>query len=263
MLLTLSVENTNIVLGVFQGENLLFTSRMATDRTRTGDEYAIAFRNALTFHGIGPENLEGGILASVVPALTPVLREAVFLALGKIPLVVGPGVKTGLNIHMDNPAALGSDLVVNAVAAAAEYSLPLIVVELDTAVTLSAIDGKGRFVGTVIAPGASVAAAALADACDQLPKVSLEAPREVIGKNTVDSMRSGTVYGAAAMVDGLLERMETQMGSSCTVVATGSLAGIIIPLCRREIPVDVHLSMKGLRRIYEKNTEKRRKVGEE
>ena len=262
MLLTLSAENTNVVLGVFQGETLLFTSRMATDRTKTSDEYAIAFQNALTFHGISPETLEGGILASVVPALTPVLREAVLLALGKSPLVVGPGVKTGLNIHMDNPAALGSDLVVNAVAAAAEYPLPLIVVELDTAATLSVMDEKGRLVGTVIAPGASVGAAALADACDQLPRVSLEAPREVIGKNTVDSMRSGTMYGAAAMLDGLLERIEVQLGSPCSVVATGSLAGSIIPLCKRGIPVDVHLSMKGLKRIYEKNAEKRRKVGE-
>lgn len=253
MILTLSVENTNLVLGVFQGEKLLVTSRMATDRSKTGDEYAIAFRSILDLHGLKAGDIQGSIVSSVVPAMINEIKEALRLTLGTEPLVVGPGVKTGLNILMDSPATLGSDLVVNAVAATAEYSAPLIVIDLDTATTLCAVNEKKNFVGTVIAPGAAVSAAALAAACDQLPRISLEAPREVIGKNTVDCMKSGAVFGTAAMLDGMIARMEQQMGTACTVIATGSLAGLIAPHCSREILVDERLLLKGLRRIYEKN----------
>lgn len=256
MILTLSVENTNLVLGVFAGEKLLFTSRIATDRSRTGDEYAIAFRSILDLHGISAGEIQGGIISSVVPALINEIKAALRLILGKEPLVVGPGVKTGLNILMDNPAALGSDLVVNAVAAAAEYPAPLIVVDLDTATTLCAVNEKKSFVGTVIAPGAALSAAALADACDQLPRISLEAPREIIGKNTIDSMKSGAVFGTAAMLDGLVSRMEAQLGGNCMVIATGSLAEIIAPHCSRNVVVDQRLLLKGLRRIYEKNVKR-------
>ena len=256
MILTMSVENTNLVLGVFAGENLLFTARIATDRSRTGDEYAIAFRSILDLHGISAREIQGGIISSVVPALINEIKAALRLILGKEPLVVGPGVKTGLNILMDNPAALGSDLVVNAVAAAAEYPAPLIVVDLDTATTLCAVNEKKSFVGTVIAPGAALSAAALADACDQLPRISLEAPREIIGKNTIDSMKSGAVFGTAAMLDGLVSRMEAQLGGNCTVIATGSLAKIIAPHCSRNVMVDQRLLLKGLRRIYEKNVKR-------
>ena len=256
MILTLSVENTNLVLGVFQGQELLFTSRMATDRSKTGDEYAIGFKNILDLHGLCAGDIRGSIVSSVVPALINEIKEALRLLLGREPLVVGPGVKTGLNILMDNPASLGSDLVVNAVAATAEYPVPLIVADLDTATTLLAVNEKKSFVGTIIAPGAALSAAALADACDQLPRISLEAPREVIGKNTIDCMKSGVVYGAAAMLDGLIARMERQLGAPCTVIATGSLAGIIAPHCSREVLVDERLLLKGLRRIYEKNIRK-------
>ena len=256
MIITLSVENTNVVLGVFRGEELLFISRMATDRRKTGDEYAIAFRSTLTLHGIDPREIQGGIVSSVVPALIHEIRDALRLILGKEPLVVGPGIKTGLNILMDNPAGLGSDLVAGAVAAVAEYPAPLIVIDLDTATTLLAVNEKKSFVGTVIAPGAALAVSALADACDQLPRISLEAPREVIGKNTVDCMKSGAVYGTAAMLDGLVARMETQIGKSCAVIATGRLASTITPHCSREILMDERLVLKGLRRIYERNQRK-------
>ncbi len=154
---------------------------------------------------------------------------------------------------MDNPASLGSDLVAAAVAATAEYPVPLIVADMDTATTLLAVNEKKSFVGTVIAPGTALSAQALADACDQLPRISLEAPKEVIGRNTVDCMRSGAVYGTAAMLDGLTERMEEQIGSPCTVIATGVLAETIAPHCRRKIIVDELLMLKGLRLIYEKN----------
>ena len=161
MILTLSVENTNVVLGVFDGQTLLFTSRMATDRKKTGDEYAIAFRSILELHDIHREDIQGGIVSSVVPALIREIRMALRLILGKEPMVVGPGVKTGLNILMDDPASLGSDLVAAAVAATAEYPAPLIVADMDTATTLLAVNEKKSFVGTVIAPGTALSAQAL------------------------------------------------------------------------------------------------------
>lgn len=256
MILALSVENTNLVMGCFSGEDILFTSRMAADRSKTGDEYAISFKSILDIHGIVLEQIQGSIVSSVVPALINEIKAALRLMLGKEPLVVGPGVKTGLNILMDNPAALGSDMVVNAVAATAEYPVPLIVIDLDTATTLLAVDEKKRFVGTVIAPGAALSAAALADACDQLPRITIEAPREIICKNTIDCMKSGTVFGTAAMLDGMVERMERQVGMTCTVIATGLYAGIIAPYCSRTLLVDDKLLLKGLKRIYDKNNRK-------
>jgi type III pantothenate kinase len=256
MILTLSVENSNLVLGVFQGKTLRFTSRMATDRSKTGDEYAISLRSILDLHGIRPEEIRGSIVASVVPAMINAIKDALRLTLKSEPLVVGPGVKTGLNILMDNPATLGSDMVVNAVAAIGEYPVPLIVIDLDTATTFSAVNEKRSFIGSIIAPGAALSSAALSDACDQLPRISLDAPRDVIGRNTVDCMRSGAVYGTAAMVDGLVDRVEQQMGCRCTVIATGCLAETIVPHCSRDILVDKTLMLKGLRAIYDKNTRK-------
>lgn len=256
MILALSVENTNLVMGLFSGDELLFTSRMAADRSKTGDEYAIAFKSILDIHRVAPEQIQGSIVASVVPALINEIKAALRLMLGKEPLVVGPGVKTGLNILMDNPAALGSDLVASAVAAVAEYPAPLIVIDLDTATTLLAVDARKRFVGSVIAPGTALSVAALSEACDQLPRIAIEAPASVICKNTVDCMRSGAVYGTAAMLDGMVARMEQQLGLQCTVIATGSLAETIAPLCARDMIVDQRLLLKGLRRIYEKNLRK-------
>lgn len=256
MILVLSVENTNLVMGCFRGEELLFTSRMAADRNKTGDEYAISFRSILDIYGITPGEIEGCIVSSVVPVLINEIKAALRLLLKKEPMVVGPGVKTGLNIRMDNPASLGTDLVCNAVAAVAEYPVPLIVVDLDTATTLMAVNEQKSFVGSIIAPGPMVSAGALAAACDQLPRISMEAPHEVIGKNTVDCMKSGVIFGTAAMLDGLVERMEQQLGLHCTVIATGNLTETIIPLCHREMQVDPDLLLKGLRRIYERNHRK-------
>lgn len=256
MLLALSVENTNLVMGAFSGDTLLFTSRMETDRKKTGNEYAIGFKSILELNGIDLGEIQGSIVSSVVPALINEIKLALRLILPKEPLVVGPGVKTGLNILMDNPASLGTDLVCSAVAAAGEYPAPLIAVDLGTATTLIALDEKKRFVGSVIAPGAALSAEALSDACDQLPRISIEAPDAVIEKNTVDCMKSGTVFGTAAMLDGLILRMERQLGCSCTVIATGPYAKTIVPHCDREIAVDEHLLLKGLKRIYERNLRK-------
>ena len=253
MVLVMSVENTNLSMGCYAGENLLFTSRMATDRCKTGDEYAIAFRSILELYGVRPENISGSIVASVVPALINEIKSSLRLLLGKEPLVVGPGVKTGLNIRIDNPSVLGSDQVVCAVAAAAEYPVPLVVMDLDTAVTLMVVDEKKTFVGSVIAPGPGVAVSALAASCDQLPMISLEAPGGVVGKNTVDAMKSGAVFGTAAMLDGLVDRIWQQMGSEYTLVATGTLVETVLPHCRKSIIRDRHLILKGLKRIYDKN----------
>lgn len=256
MILTLSVENTNLVMGCFDGDVLRFTSRLAADRNKTGDEYAISFKSILDMHGIRREQITGSIVASVVPALIREIMEALRLTLGKEPLLVGPGVKTGLNILSDNPAALGSDLVVNAVAATNEYPAPLIVIDLDTATTLLAVNEKKAFVGSIIAPGVSISARALAESCDQLPQITIEPPRELIGRNTVDCMKSGVVFGIAAMLDGMVDRMERELGGDCCVVVTGPMADVIVPQCRREMTVDPTLLLKGLRRIYEKNNRK-------
>lgn len=256
MILALSVENTNLVMGCFREDKLLFTSRIATDRNKTGDEYAISFKNILDIHGISPKEIQGSIVASVVPVLINEIKAALRLMLGKEPMVVGPGVKTGLNIQTDNPGNLGSDLVVNSVAAVAEYPCPLIVIDLDTATTLMAVNEKKSFVGSIIAPGPAVAAAALSASCDQLPRISMEAPAEVIGKNTTDCMKSGAIFGTAAMLDGLVSRMEQQMGKNCTVIATGTLADTIVPHCSREMQIDQQLLLKGLKLIYDRNNRK-------
>ena len=256
MILALSVENTNLVMGCFDRDVLRFTSRLAADRNKTGDEYAISFKSILDMHGIRREQITGSIVASVVPALIREIIEALRLTLGKEPLLVGPGVKTGLNILSDNPAALGSDLVVNAVAATNEYPAPLIVIDLDTDTTLLAVNEKKAFVGSIIAPGVSISARALAESCDQLPQITIEPPRELIGRNTVDCMKSGVVFGIAAMLDGMVDRMERELGGDCCVVVTGPMADVIVPHCCREMTVDPTLLLKGLRRIYEKNNRK-------
>lgn len=256
MILALSIENTHLVMGCFSGETLLFTSRMATDRNKTGNEYAISFKSILELHDIDRTRIRGSIVSSVVPALMGEIKAALYLLLSKEPLVVGPGVKTGLNILMDNPATLGTDLVGNAVAAAAEYPVPLIVIDMNTATTMLALDGQKRFVGSVIAPGVALSVTALAAACDQLPCVSLEAPKTVIEKDTVDCMKSGAVFGAASMLEGMIQRIEQQMGGTCTILATGPHAATIVPHCNREITLDEHLLLKGLKRIYDRNQRK-------
>ena len=258
MILALHVENTNIVVGCFDGDQLRFTSRLASDRTKTGDEYAISFKNLLDIYGIAPGMIQGSIVASVVPALINDIKDALRMLLKKEPLVVGPGVKTGLNILTDHPNGLGSDLVVNAVAASARYPVPLIVMDLGTATTFLAVNEKRNFVGSIIAPGAVLSAGALAEACDQLPRISFEAPNTVIGKNTVDCMKSGAVFGTAAMLDGMVDRIEKQLGTPCTVIATGIYAETVIPHCQREVILDEHLLLKGLKLIYDKNTNLKR-----
>ncbi|HAX72116.1 MAG TPA: type III pantothenate kinase [Firmicutes bacterium] len=254
MILVLDVGNTNIVLGCIEENKTHFVARFSTDRRKTADEYAINFKNIIELNGISRADISGCIISSVVPPLTNALKEAVRKTTGIDPMVVGPGIKTGLNITIDNPAQLGSDLVVDAVAALAEYKAPLIVIDLGTATTVSVVDALGNYVGGLIYPGVKISQEALSSNTSQLPSISLEAPKKVIGKNTIDCMKSGLINGSAAMIDGIIDRIEDEIGQPCTVVATGGLSNAIVPHCRKQIIIDDTLLLKGLLLIYKKNS---------
>ena len=226
---------------------------MATDRIKTSDQYCAELKTMLELFGVAPGNVEGTIISSVVPLVQQVLERAVARLTGKPCLTVGPGLKTGLNIRIDNPAQAGSDLIVGAVAAIEAYGAPLCVIDLGTATTISVIDQKGAFVGGTIAPGVMLSLNALSSGTAQLPAISLEKPRCAIGTNTVDSMRSGLLLGSAAMLDGMVERIEEELGYPVKVVATGGLAKFIAPLCKREMIIDDNLLLKGLVILYNRN----------
>lgn len=254
MLLAIDVGNTNIVLGCMEGEAIRFTARLATSRDRTEDEYAMLFANIFSLRRVERARVDGAIISSVVPELKPVLVRAVQLLCGVTPLLVGAGVKSGLDIKIDNPAQLGSDLVVGAVGAMALYEKPLLVFDFGTATTLSVLDGGGRYRGGMIMPGLRLAVEALSSQTAQLPHVDLSAPAHVIGTNTVDCMNSGAIYGNAAMLDGVIVRVEEELGERVkTVVATGGLVSKIAPYCRHRIEICDDLMLWGLKLIYEKN----------
>lgn len=253
MIFALDIGNTNIVIGCFKEDNILFVSRIATDRIKTDDEYAITFMNIFNMNNISIKDVEGSIVSSVVPPLVNTIKSAVQKLIGKRPMIVSPGLKTGLNITIDNPAQLGSDLVVNAVAGINYYSKPLIIIDMGTASTISVIDKKNNYLGGIIIPGVDVSQEALISKTSQLMKISLEPPKNIIGKNTVDCMKSGAIFGNAAMIDGIIDRIEQEINCIPTVVATGGLSGCIIPYCKKNIIYDSNLLLKGLRLIYYKN----------
>ncbi len=255
MLLTIDLGNTNITMGAYEGDRILFVSRLATDKAKTKDQYAVELNSIFGLYGLPPNGFRGAIIGSVVPELTMEMCEAVETVTGKKPVLLGPGTKTGLNILTDNPAHVGADLVAGAVAAAAKYPLPCLVVDLGTATKISVVDKSGSFTGCTISAGVAISLDALARRASQLPNISLTAPPRVIGKNTVDSMQSGTVYGTAAMIDGLCARIEDELGMKAgTVVATGGLSRDIVKNCRREILFNAELVLEGLKIIYEKNS---------
>jgi len=256
MILALDIGNTHIVLGCIEGHKIINIARMASDTLKTEHEYAVLMKQILELDNIDISTVEGGIISSVVPPLTGTLKKAIQRVTGHKPMVVGAGIKTGLNILIDNPAQLGSDLAVSAVAALNEYKPPIIAVDMGTATTIMVIDKNGSFLGGPIIPGVALSMNALASKTSQLPKVSIEAPKRVIGTNTIDSMKSGAVFGAASMLDGMIDRIEDEIGMSATVVATGGLAGSIVPYCRHEIICDDDLLLKGLAIIYEKNVKR-------
>ena len=253
MILAIDMGNTNIVIGGIDDQRTYFLERITTNRFKTDLEYAINVKNILEIYGVSTADIEGAIISSVVPPLNATLISAVEKICGKTPMLVGSGMKTGINIIMDNPKSVGADRIVNAVAAVQEHKPPLIVIDMGTATTLCAIDQNGAYVGGAILPGLRVSLDALSAKTAQLPAISLDIPHHVIGKNTIDSMRSGIMYGNAAMLDGLIDRMSEELGGKPTVLATGGLSQFVAPLCRHKIICDDTLLLKGLLILYEKN----------
>ncbi len=253
MLLTIDIGNTNIVLGGFSGETLAFVARMATNTAETEDEYAVKIRSILSLHDVRPENIEGAIIASVVPPLNTAMEKAIRFVTGKTPILVGPGIKTGINIHCDNPSTVGADLICACVAAHHLYGSPSLVVDMGTATKIMLMDENGTFCGASIIPGVGIGLRALASGTAQLPQISLAAPPSVIGKNTADCMRSGVVFGNACLIDGMIDRFCKEMGEELPVYATGGLAPTIIPHCDHAITLDEHMVLKGLQILYLKN----------
>lgn len=253
MVLAVDIGNTNVTLGVYREEAFILTARLATEVGRTSDQYAIDIKDVLALHGEDYRQIEGCIISSVVPAVGDAVARAINDLCGIKPMVLGPGLKTGLNIKIDNPAQLGADLAAGAVGALAKYPTPCIVIDMGTATTISFLGEKGEFLGGSIAAGVRLTLKALFQNTAQLPSVNIEAPDSVIGSNTVDCMKSGLVFGAASMIDGLIERMENEQGSVKTVVATGGLSKEIIRHCKRDIIYDENLLLDGLLTIYKKN----------
>ena len=257
MILAIDIGNTNVVIGGFENDRIEFTARVATDARRTEEQYAVEIHQILHLYGYSAGEMEGSIISSVVPPVFNSVYTGLVKMTGKHPLVVGPGIKTGLNIQMDVPSQVGSDRIVIAVAALAEYEPPLILMDLGTATTIEVVDRGSTYLGGCIIPGVRTSLDALTSRAAQLPGIRLDRPGRVIGKNTVDCMRSGIMYGTAAMLDGMLDRVEEELGSRATVVATGGMAQFIVPLCRREIKLEKDLLLKGLNIIYQKNAAKR------
>lgn len=253
MILAIDIGNSNIVLGCIRDGEIRFEARMATDRIKTKDQYCAELKAMLELFRVSPAEIDGCIVSSVVPQIQQSLVEAAERLTGKACLTVGPGLKTGLRIKIDNPAQAGSDLIVGAVAAIDAYGTGLCVIDMGTATTICAIDREGAFLGGTIAPGVMLSLNALTSGTAQLPGISLEKPKQVIGTNTVDSMRSGILLGSAAMLDGMVERIEAELGYPTKVIATGGLAKYIVPLCKREMIIDDNLLLHGLEILYKRN----------
>jgi type III pantothenate kinase len=253
MILAIDIGNTNITLGGFDGDTLTFVSRISTNPSYTADEYAAKILHTLALHKIEKAIVKGAIISSVVPPLNSVLKKAISFIYDVEPLLVGPGIKTGLKIHCDNPASVGADLICACVAAQQLYSSPALIVDMGTATKMMVIDRASAFIGVSIIPGVLMGLKALSAGTAQLPQVSLEAPRSVIGKNTVDCMRSGVVFGNASMIDAMIDRFNEEMGEVLPVIATGGLSSTIVCHCKHDITLDDDLVLKGLNILYHKN----------
>ena len=253
MILAVDIGNSNIVLGGIQGNNIAFEARLRTEPTKTSDEYCIDVKIILDVYGFKPENVEGAIISSVVPQVLNSIKTAIKKLTGKTALVVGPGLKTGLNIRVENPSQTGADLVVGSVAALREHKPPLIVVDMGTATTMSVLDDSGALIGGCICPGVKISLDALTERTALLPGLQLDQPRKAIGRNTIDCMRSGIMMGNACMLDGMVQRMEEELGQKATVVITGGIAKFIAPLCKTPMIYDKDLLLKGLAFLYREN----------
>lgn len=257
MLLAIDIGNSNVVIGCLDKEGKAqCLLRMVTDLKKTEDEYAAGIQTLLTHNGVDCAGFEGAIICSVVPPLTEIFHIAVERITGKNAIVVGPGVKTGLQVLIDEPASLGSDLVAAAVAAMYSYPLPVIVIDMGTATTMTVVDEGNKFLGGAIIPGVALSMSALSSGTSLLHKVPIEAPKKCISGSTTSCMQSGAVYGNAALLDGMIDRFEAELGKKASLVATGGIASRIIPHCKRDIVYDEELLLKGLAIIYKKNTKR-------
>lgn len=251
MLLAVDVGNTNTVLGVIDGDELLYSGRIATKIDETEDDCAVRIYSFMQINSI--EKIDGAIISSVVPALNRTLLKAIKRVAKVDALVVGPGIKTGLNIRIDNPAELGADLVVGAVASIAKYPCPQIIFDLGTATTASVIDKNKTYIGGAILCGVKTAINAINVGSALLPQVDVVAPSKAICSNTIDCMRSGAVFGNAAIIDGLVSRFEEELGEKATVIVTGGLGKTISNECKTDVIYDENLLIDGLKIIYNKN----------
>lgn len=254
MILTIDVGNSNIVLGAVQGNEIVFEARLRTDATKTSDEYCIDLKMILDVYSLNSADIEGSIIASVVPQVSNSMQTAIRKLTGKAPLVVGPGLKTGLNIAIDNPTQTGADLVVGCVAALREHKAPMIIIDMGTATTMIVLDKNSAMIGGAIIPGVKISMDALTNRTALLPGLQLDQPKKAIGRNTIDCMRSGLMLGSACMIDGMIDRMEEELGYKTTVIATGGIAKFVLPMCRHEIIYDKDLLVKGLAALYRENS---------
>lgn len=255
MLLTVDIGNTNVVFGLYDGEKLVHTMRVATVKTRTEDEYGVLLLELLALRRVSPKSIEAAILASVVPPLTEVMAEAIRGAFAREPIIVGTGTKTGIPVLYENPREVGSDRIVNAVAAYERVRGPVIVVDLGTATTFDCISPKGEYLGGVIVPGLRVSLDGLLASAAKLHPIELTAPPRVLGRNTTHAIQSGVVLGHASLIDGMIERLEAELEYKSEVIATGGLAALVAKHSRHIEHIDVNLTLEGLRILHARNSQ--------
>ena len=253
MILAIDIGNSNIVIGGVQGDEIIFEARLRTETTKTSDQYCVDLKILLDVYKVDTQSIEGSIIASVVPQVLNSMQTAVKKLIGKQSLVVGPGQKTGLKIRLENPSHTRADLVVGCVAALKEHKPPMIVVDMGTATTMVVLDETGALIGGSISPGIKISMDALTERTALLPGLQLDQPKKAIGRNTIDCMRSGIMMGSACMLDGMIDRMEEELGQKTTVIATGGIARFVLPLCKKEIIYDKDLLIKGLAALYRDN----------
>ena len=253
MLLVIDVGNTNIVLGIFKDQELVDHWRVSTDRLRTTDEYGVLIRHLFYLNGVNSEEIDAIIISSVVPPVMPTLERMCQRYFGLTPLVIGPGVKTGMDIKYDNPREVGADRIVNAVAAYEKFGGPVIIIDFGTATTFCAVDKKGTYLGGAICPGIGISTDALVQRTAKLPRFEVVQAEKVICRNTVESMQAGVFYGFVGQVDGIVTRMRRELGCKAKVVATGGLAVIVAPATDAIDVVEPMLTLEGLKIIYDRN----------
>ena len=256
MVLAIDIGNTNIVIGCIDDGEILNVYRLYTNNSKTADEYSMEIKSILDFHGVKRDMIDGSVISCVVPPLTRVFTNAVKLLTGVDAIVVGAGIKTGMNISIDDPGTLAGDMVSAAVGALATYSTPAIIVDMGTATKMLVLDKNGNFIGGAILPGVAISMNALAAGTSLLPRVPIEAPAKCISANTVECMKSGAIFGAASIIDGMTERFEAELDAKAQIIATGGLAEPVYRHCKREVIHDPNLILRGLGIIYEKNKRK-------